>query len=198
MKNDWKNKSDPLVIREVKHFILKLKPKVSEDKSSRVSLSHQSPSRVSATNRVTYLLNMWEDDDFCEDDGTAMESAEFGKISYKLGNDGYRIGKGKEEERLMQTGFDIGFLRGMQLGKLCGSLFATVRIAANKQPDSTKNNAIHIAHLQSLLFEDLPEKKRTTSEILQNISDTLVTISVDLLVVFEEFQKSVNDLDISV
>lgn len=137
---------------------------------------------------------MWEDDDFCEDDGTAMDSAEFGKISYKLSNDGYRIGKGKEEERLMQIGFDSGFSRGMQLGKMCGSLFAMARIVANKQ---TKNSTVLIVQLQGLLFEDLPENKRSTSEILKNISEILSTISADLSVVFEEFQKSVIALDIS-
>lgn len=70
----------------------------------------------------------------------------------KLYNDGYRVGKAHEEERLMQAGFDSGFARGVIVGKLCGELYGACRTAAAADPSSIAA----MARLEQLIFEDLP------------------------------------------
>ena len=77
-----------------------------------------------------------DDDLYGGDDGTADRRRCTGgertanREAAKLYNDGYRVGKAHEEERLMQVGFDSGFERGVVVGKLCGELYGACRAAA--------------------------------------------------------------------
>jgi hypothetical protein len=46
---------------------------------------------------------------------------------------GFRDGKAKEEEKVMQEGFDIGFEHGMVMGKVIGKLYALIRQTVLKE-----------------------------------------------------------------
>ena len=57
------------------------------------------------------------------------------KISQKLYNDGYRIGKAREEERLTQNKFDIGLEEGIKLGKICGKIITKLDLLSKETPN---------------------------------------------------------------
>jgi len=115
-----------------------------------------------------------DDDLYGGDDGTADRRRCTGgertanREAAKLYNDGYRVGKAHEEERLMQVGFDSGFERGVVVGKLCGELYGACRAAAAtaaaaaaadpSQSSSPSPTAAAMARLEVLIFEDLPAR----------------------------------------
>ena len=73
-----------------------------------------------------------DDDDFFGDQDIAR--SEFvasektqASVSKKLYNDGYRIGKSAEEDRLVQSGFDKGLEEGLRVGLVVGSFVAKIR-----------------------------------------------------------------------
>jgi hypothetical protein len=67
---------------------------------------------------------MDDSDDFFGEQEAALSvdpSNSTTKVSQKLYNDGYRIGKSREEERRIQESFDMAFRVGMQVGKVSGA-----------------------------------------------------------------------------
>jgi hypothetical protein len=133
---------------------------------------------------------VWDDEDFSEDE-CAMNNADFQKMSNKLGNDGYRIGKGQEEERQMQLGFDKGFSQGIVLGKLCGVLLGTVRsklVEIEKVDGVLDEKQQLVSRLTSILFEDIPESKKDIDAIFNEIFVVVTAISIDLQVTYEDFK----------
>jgi hypothetical protein len=138
------------------------------------------------------MVDVWDDEDFFEDE-CAMKTADFQKMSTKLGNDGYRIGKGQEEEKQMQLGFNKGFSQGIVLGRLCGALLGTVR---SKLAEIEKIDGVSVqkqqlvSHLTSILFEDIPESKRDIQIILDDIFSVISVISTDLQVTYENFKTN--------
>jgi len=61
-----------------------------------------------------------------ESERRKLASREIEKNSSKLYNDGYRIGKAAEEERLGQAHFDRHYARGATLGSACGAMYSIV------------------------------------------------------------------------
>ena len=99
------------------------------------------------------------------DDGMAF--ADFNSATLKASNEGYRVGKAKEEERLMQDGYDEGFAEGMRLGRACGVLFAHVKheLRATRSPE--------VERLRKIFFEDIPERSIPKEDIVKNIMNII-------------------------
>jgi hypothetical protein len=121
---------------------------------------------------------MNDDEDF--GDGTVDEMAEANsrQLALKMANDGFRIEKAKEEERLMQVGFDEGFGLGIALGKACGSLFGKVKVTHGSCTDVGK--AVALKRLEVLLFNTLPESPENVSSIVNEIEAQVCCISESL------------------
>jgi len=131
--------------------------------------------------------DVWGDNDEEAEDGgkEAMEQGGIGgdQLSFaregrKLYNDGYRIGKSLEEEKEMQRGFDVGFERGMYLGRASGKLFAGIRHALIQSKERQASEAaatadvagdtrerdereaqqtLQLKQLEALLMEAIPD-----------------------------------------
>ena len=88
--------------------------------------------------------NVWGSDgsdDDVESERRALVSREIDKISSKLYNDGYRIGKAAEEERLGQACFDRHYARGAALGSACGEMYSIVLDALSRMGPSDPGEA---------------------------------------------------------
>ena len=139
------------------------------------------------------------DDDFFGDDvrdngGVDIDTddATSRKVSNKLYNDGYRIGKGKEEEMQMQIGFDVGFERGMMSGRACGCLYAACRLSMSTRGDAGEVAQTTI-NLEKLLFESVSDTGHVSSELIESLRALVLSISAELIVDFQRFE---NDLSL--
>ena len=65
------------------------------------------------------------DDIFGSDD--EMKTSGTRVVSNALYKAGYRDGKGKEEDRQMQLGFDESFSNSIQIGKICGAAYGLIK-----------------------------------------------------------------------
>jgi hypothetical protein len=132
-----------------------------------------------------------EDDDFGEGDNDEMYAADMRKMVSKLGNDGFRIGKAQEEEKLMQSGFDDGFVEGIMLGRACGNLYgACAAFAGGAGSPPTQS----LVELQVLLYETVPELETIDNELREVIKDKVLVISPELMVDwlnFEDYLKGI-------
>jgi hypothetical protein len=77
--------------------------------------------------------DLYGSDDSDDGDGGSafggMDGRDLVKVSKKLYNDGYRVGKTAEEERQLQECFDGHYNTGAALGWVCGEVYA--RFVAN-------------------------------------------------------------------
>lgn len=128
------------------------------------------------------------DKEFGEGSDGEMDKADYRKLSTKLGNDGYRIGKSNEEERQMQLGFDKGLSRGIALGKACGYLYGNVR-------SITPRSSISLKPLETILFETLPEDFQHASTYLDEIEQLVASISPNLGEVYNKFKSLVIEIE---
>jgi hypothetical protein len=97
-------------------------------------------------------------DDFAGS-GFAGDTATWNKVSKKLMNDGYRIGKEEEEGRQMQHGFNRGFSDGGELGMLCGKLYAALIFESSLQLHQQQHRiGDQFTEIERLVFEEIPRK----------------------------------------
>ena len=137
---------------------------------------------------------MDSDDDFFGDEVGDNDEATSRKVSSKLFNDGYRIGKGKEEELQMQIGFDEGFERGMMLGRVCGKLYAACRLSLLKENITGVEFKRSIDDLEALLFERVSNDDCVSIETINSLRSLILSISIDLEPAFEVFESDVSKL----
>lgn len=137
---------------------------------------------------------MDSDDDFFGDEVGDNDEATSRKVSSKLFNDGYRIGKGKEEELQMQIGFDEGFERGMMLGRVCGKLYAACRLSLLKENITGVEFNRSIDDLEALLFERVSNDDCVSIETINSLRSLILSISIDLEPAFEVFESDVSKL----
>ena len=137
---------------------------------------------------------MHSDDDFFGDEVRDNDDATSRKVSSKLFNDGYRIGKGKEEELQMQIGFDEGFERGMMLGRVCGKLYAACRLSLLKENITGVELNRSIDDLEALLFERVSNDDCVSIETINSLRSLILSISIDLEPAFEVFESDVSKL----
>jgi hypothetical protein len=139
-------------------------------------------------------------------------------IVSKLYNDGYRIGKIQEEEKRMQLGFDGGFQRGMEMGRICGIFYGYCRTALalkSKEIEEKKiikeNNFISInvinnnytniyKRLNEIIFEIIPEScidsqcfSSINQEHFNELKDIITTISPELEKDYEDFLLKIKE-----
>ena len=139
------------------------------------------------TSRNSVDLSTMDDDDFGEGSDIDMQQADLRKIADKLGKDGYRIGKAKEEEMQMQLGFDKGFERGLKLGKACGKLYGS---CLAKVPTDNNEATKLMSQLQKLLYETVPEAEELDEALLNVIYDLVNSLPVDLAVPLAMFKEA--------
>lgn len=136
------------------------------------------------------------DDDLYGDDDMTCQGAQktADQIAKKLYNDGYRIGKAKEEELLMQVGFDAGFQRGVLLGRACGELYGSCRALG---PSSTANLEYLMQQVEYLLFEDLPnlDNESIDAEWVLKLRATILTISMELAPEMDQFEDKLKAIE---
>ena len=137
---------------------------------------------------------MDSDDDFFGDEVGDNDEATSRKVSSKLFNDGYRIGKGKEEELQMQIGFDEGFERGMMLGRVCGKLYAACRLSLLKENITGVELNRSIDDLEALLFERVSNDDCVSIETINSLRSLILSISIDLEPAFAVFESDVSKL----
>ena len=137
---------------------------------------------------------MDSDDDFFGDEVGDNDEATSRKVSSKLFNDGYRIGKGKEEELQMQIGFDEGFERGMMLGRVCGKLYAACRLSLLNENITGVEFNRSIDDLEALLFERVSNDDCVSIETINSLRSLILSISIDLEPAFEVFESDVSKL----
>lgn len=143
------------------------------------------------------------DGDFYADDddiGSRCVGAEqtTNQVSSKLYKDGYRIGKAKEEEKLMQEGFDVGFHRGVMIGRACGELYGACRVSAqtsNSSSSSTSNTALDaMKEIERLLFDDLAHMDGDIAHTwIDELRNAVLTIAVDLEPKFHLFMEHIEE-----
>jgi hypothetical protein len=121
-----------------------------------------------------------DSDDFFGDDDAINDEATTRKVASKLYNDGYRIGKAKEEEVQMQVGFDRGFERGMLSGRTCGALYASCREYLSNHLDATAESSLAMGNLEALLFESIAESGYISDESISKISSFVLSMSREL------------------
>ena len=132
------------------------------------------------------------DDDFFGDDNEGNDVATSRKVSSKLFNDGYRIGKAKEEESQMQIGFDQGFEQGMLRGRACGKLYAACREHLSKQSHDGTDVVETLSSLEALLFDGVSCSGQITQSIIEMLRIETLAISAQLEVDFTAFVKDVS------
>lgn len=103
-------------------------------------------------------MNTLTDDENCDHLGGFEKSNDFAAIV----KDGYRHGKQKTEEEEMQSGFDIGFTKGVYFGKLSGTFYAKCLLDREELLESShlehsklmkKNNEFK-QELKNILYDD--------------------------------------------
>jgi hypothetical protein len=110
------------------------------------------------------------DDSSGENLGQWGDGRTLNKVSRKLANDGYRIGKDEENTRQMQNGFYVGYSDGQTVGKVCGKLYAILRYELQSPDASRISELSSLPEIEKLIFEDIPSKAVNTK---QNDSETL-------------------------
>ena len=90
-----------------------------------------------------------DDDEFID----SKETATLSKVSKVLENDGYRIGKEIEENKLLQLGFNEGFSVGAKFGKSMGDLYAKCRYEHFLWTTSETHEAIDISEMNAILLQ---------------------------------------------
>jgi hypothetical protein len=142
---------------------------------------------------------MDSDDDFFGDDSNdkfiTSDDATSRKISSKLFNDGYRIGKSKEEEVQMQLGFDAGFQRGIVTGRACGELYAACRILSSKSINSgvdIDGQNKTIGDIEKLLFEGVADNEFVDDNTMVSLKLLVMSLSTDLDAAFILFSGKVS------
>jgi hypothetical protein len=142
---------------------------------------------------------MDSDDDFFGDDSDdkciSSDNATTKKVSSKLYNDGYRIGKSKEEEVQMQLGFDDGFQRGIVTGRACGELYAACRILSSKLINSgvdINGQNKTIEDIEKLLFEGVADNEFVDDETMVSLKLLVMSLSTDLDSAFMVFSGKVS------
>ena len=136
-------------------------------------------------------------DDFFGDDDTVNDEATTRKVASKLYNDGYRIGKAKEEEIQMQIGFDEGFERGILSGRICGKLYASCREYLSNHVRTAAEASLTMTNLEAILFESIAESGSITDESVMRIRSAVLSMSSDLepaVALFANEAKSLEDL----
>jgi hypothetical protein len=133
-------------------------------------------------------------DDFFGDDDVENDDATTRKVTSKLLNDGYRVGKGIEEAAQMQIGFDMGFEQGMLTGRLCGQLYASCRKFSSTVAGE---HAIVIKELEELLFVRISETGFIDDATICSIRILVLSISPELQSALELFEREVNLLNAS-
>jgi hypothetical protein len=128
-------------------------------------------------------------DDFFGDDDVENDEATTRKVTSKLQNDGYRVGKGIEEAAQMQIGFDVGFEQGMLTGRLCGQLYASCRKFSSAV---TGEHAIEIKELEELLFGSISETGFIDDDAICSIRILVLSISPELQPALELFEGEVS------
>jgi hypothetical protein len=136
-----------------------------------------------------------DSDDFYGSEGPEKDDATTRKVSSKLYNDGYRIGKAKEEEVQMQSGFDVGFERGMRAGRVCGQLYACCREWLSRRPSDESNLSV-ISRLEEHLFTCISEDASITEENIDDIRLVVLSISAELLPAILIFEEKIKLLSI--
>ena len=136
------------------------------------------------------------------DDGdheAAVVRAEYNKLEATIGNEGFRVGKIKADEKVMQEGFDTGFEVGMKIGRACGNLYAVARRAAatngssstsadtartdgrvieygniNSNPTSSVTQKTEVLEsLRQCFFESIPEHTMEKSSVIQRVVELI-------------------------
>ncbi len=138
--------------------------------------------------------DLYGDDDMTSDGPCQGAQKTANQIGSKLYNDGYRIGKAKEEEHLMQVGFDVGFQRGVILGRACGELYGACRALAVL---STADFQHELQQVDHLLFEDLPTLDNETidTEWMAKLRAAILAISIELAPKIDQFEEKVMAID---
>jgi hypothetical protein len=131
-------------------------------------------------------------DDFFGDDDVENDEATTRKVTSKLQNDGYRVGKGIEEAAQMQIGFDVGFEQGMLTGRMCGQLYASCRKFSSAV---TGEHAIAIKELEELLFGSISETGFIDDDTICSIRILVLSISPELQPALELFEREVSLLN---
>ena len=142
------------------------------------------------------------DDDFYADDddiGSRCVGAEktINQVASKLYKDGYRIGKAKEEEKLMQEGFDVGFHRGVMIGRACGELYGACRVSLqSSNPSSSTSGITHDAmkEIERLLFDELAHMDGDIAHTwINELHNAVLAIAVDLEPKFHLFLQHIEE-----
>ena len=131
-------------------------------------------------------------DDFFGDDDVENDEATTRKVTSKLQNDGYRVGKGIEEAAQMQIGFDVGFEEGMLTGRLCGQLYASCRKISSAVAGE---HASTIKELEELLFVGISESGSISDDMISSIRTLVLSISQELQSALELFEREVTLLN---
>lgn len=131
-------------------------------------------------------------DDFFGDDDVENDEATTRKVTSKLQNDGYRVGKGIEEAAQMQIGFDVGFEEGMLTGRLCGQLYASCRKISSAVAGE---HASTIKVLEELLFVGISESGSISDDMISSIRTLVLSISPELQSALELFEREVTQLN---
>lgn len=79
------------------------------------------------------------------------------KISRKMRQEGYIVGKSETEQKLVQERFDNGFEQGLSLGAICGKIYTHFRILEQQGLPVESADVLNQINVQTLLFETLPE-----------------------------------------
>ena len=143
------------------------------------------------------LTALMDPDDFFGDDDIIEVDPTTRKVASKLYNDGYRIGKAKEEETQMQIGFDRGFERGMLSGRMCGRLYATCREYISIHVNTAAEASTAMTALESVLFAGIAEGGSITDDAVRRISSIVLSMSTKLepaVALFTNEAKLLEDL----
>lgn len=115
-----------------------------------------------------------------DDDHDYMKEAEFNKVSNKLNNDGYRIGKTKEDEKQVQLGFDKGFSEGITLGKALGRLYGKLRCCLKELESTgkgtTNSSDLLLTKIEAIFFEEIPENRRPIIDIINDVKSVIAGV----------------------
>ena len=95
-----------------------------------------------------------------------MSLADYNQRKKVLCQQGYRDGKQQSDELATQIQFDEGFTAGKSLGKLAGSLYATIKIFLR---DNNERRDDIINDLYQIFFNELPELNSDINEKLHKI-----------------------------
>ena len=142
-----------------------------------------------------------DDDEFYADDefGSRCVGAEQTEkqVASKLYKDGYRIVKAKEEEKLMQEGFDVGFHRGVMIGRACGELYGACRVflqSSNPTSNSSDSTPDAMKEIERLLFEELPHMGGDIEDIwIDELRTAVLAIVVDMEPKFQLFVQHIEE-----